>query len=258
MDYRNGFDGKYCVIGYKHNAKNLVPKNIIYIESNINYTIFYTESQTVYSSKHLKFWENELKDFKRIHQRFLINPDFIKTLNENSITLSTGKTLEVSRRKLTTLNQMKNLLTLLLLFVSIGTFAQTVTPPVVYVTYATVPKAQVKYFFDRSRDYAASYPDSVGVAFYNSLILTKNYLDGTYTGPLLNFQLDRRIEKFITQTKLNGNPETYRAYKDFQYLMANDEILRGQKKIAEFSILMTIQCTILTRMGKVCPVNTPN
>lgn len=85
------------------------PKNneITYLEADINYTIFHLNNgKKVVSSFTLKKYETDiqLNGFLRVHKSFLLNPQFIKHFNQEgkkgTIQLTTGKILEVSRRKL--------------------------------------------------------------------------------------------------------------------------------------------------------------
>lgn len=85
------------------------PENneITYLEADINYTIFHLKNGTkMVSSFTLKKYETDiqLNGFLRVHKSFLLNPQFIKHFNQNgkkaTIQLTNGKTLEVSRRKL--------------------------------------------------------------------------------------------------------------------------------------------------------------
>jgi DNA-binding LytR/AlgR family response regulator len=86
------------------------PENneITYLEANINYTIFHLKNGTkMVSSFTLKKYETDiqLNGFLRVHKSFLLNPQFIKHFNQKgrkaTVQLTTGKILEVSRRKLT-------------------------------------------------------------------------------------------------------------------------------------------------------------
>lgn len=86
------------------------PENneITYLEADINYTIFHLKNgKKIISSFTLKKYETDiqLNGFLRVHKSFLLNPQFIKHFNQigkkGTIQLTTGKILEVSRRKMT-------------------------------------------------------------------------------------------------------------------------------------------------------------
>ena len=90
------------------------PENneITYLEADINYTIFHLNNgKKIVSSFTLKKYETDiqLNGFLRVHKSFLLNPQFIKHFSQHgkkgTIQLTTGKVLEVSRRKL---NMVKN------------------------------------------------------------------------------------------------------------------------------------------------------
>ncbi len=85
------------------------PENneITYLEADINYTIFHLKNgKKIISSFTLKKYETDvqLNGFLRVHKSYLLNPDFIKNFNQigkkATVQLTTGKILEVSRRKL--------------------------------------------------------------------------------------------------------------------------------------------------------------
>jgi DNA-binding LytR/AlgR family response regulator len=80
--------------------------SILYLEADINYTIFHLiDGKKIISSFTLKKYEQkqELGAFLRVNKSYLLNPDFIKNCQKNgkktSIELSNGKVVQVSRRK---------------------------------------------------------------------------------------------------------------------------------------------------------------
>lgn len=76
-------------------------KDILYLHSEQKYTVFYTpEGKTFSSRKSLNAWEDVLLGlgFCRIHRSYLINLKYVTSINQKSITLSTGEILPVSRR----------------------------------------------------------------------------------------------------------------------------------------------------------------
>jgi two-component system LytT family response regulator len=80
----------------------LKPSEIIYLKSDSNYTYVYMENgKHQFLSKTLKNLEACLPEsiFLRIHQSYVVNTMYIRTLNQNYITLTNDKILPVSRRK---------------------------------------------------------------------------------------------------------------------------------------------------------------
>lgn len=79
-------------------------KDIVYIQSDNNYSTFYTsDRKKVVVSKTLKSFEEKLKGshFLRIHQSYLINLDHVKSVNKkaDSISLSGTVSLPISQSK---------------------------------------------------------------------------------------------------------------------------------------------------------------
>jgi DNA-binding LytR/AlgR family response regulator len=80
--------------------------NILYLEADVNYTIFHLiNGKKIISSFTLKKYEQkqELGAFLRVNKSYLLNPNFIKNCqkkgNKTSVELSNGKIVQVSRRK---------------------------------------------------------------------------------------------------------------------------------------------------------------
>ncbi len=85
------------------------PENnqIAYLEADINYTIFHlNDGKKIVSSFTLKKYaeDNRLAGFLRVHKSLLLNPKYITHYEQQgkkaSVILSTGQTLQVSRRKI--------------------------------------------------------------------------------------------------------------------------------------------------------------
>lgn len=78
--------------------------DIIYCESDGNYTLFKTNSNEIITvSKTIKEYDTILTDFNffRIHQSYLVNLDYVSKYNKNDggfVTLSNNQKLPVSRR----------------------------------------------------------------------------------------------------------------------------------------------------------------
>ncbi|MES2518395.1 MAG: LytTR family DNA-binding domain-containing protein [Bacteroidota bacterium] len=77
---------------------------ILFLESDINYTHFYFKSQRRTIMAHsLKHFEADLlpRGFLRIHRSYIVNSRFIQSVNlfENTLTLTDGTVLKVARRR---------------------------------------------------------------------------------------------------------------------------------------------------------------
>jgi DNA-binding LytR/AlgR family response regulator len=100
MATKNGLVGNKVKIGKGPNEIKFFPDRILYIEGNVNYTIFYIDDgRVIYSAKGLSFWEGQLVDFRRIHRKYLVNVSHVKDVGEKSIMMNNGIVLGMSRRK---------------------------------------------------------------------------------------------------------------------------------------------------------------
>lgn len=85
-------------------------KEIIYLESENNYTKFYlTENEQLIVSKGIYYFEDLLSkcDFVRIHQSYLVNISQIKSVtSSNEIILNNKERLPISRLKLATVKEV--------------------------------------------------------------------------------------------------------------------------------------------------------
>lgn len=92
------------IIPLRQGEKKLQVNNIIRCEADSNYTHFFLNDKTKFTtSKTLKECEELLseKDFIRVHKSHLLNRRFIQSLkNDNHVLLTDGSMIEVSRRKL--------------------------------------------------------------------------------------------------------------------------------------------------------------
>ena len=83
---------------------NLNPSEIVFMQSNANYTFVHTENKRYISSRTLKVLATRIdaKCFMKIKRGILINKNyiagFISNIDEPYILLSNGKILPVSRR----------------------------------------------------------------------------------------------------------------------------------------------------------------
>lgn len=95
----------------RNDAINLA--DLMYLEANINYTLFYMSDGTkVLSSLTLKRHQEKLSEWKflRVNRTHLVNQNFvkeIKTKNETSfLGMTDGREFRVSRRRRDTLSQL--------------------------------------------------------------------------------------------------------------------------------------------------------
>lgn len=111
MESKKIFIGRANSIG--KNAYKI--DSIVYIESQINYSIFHFDKLSITKRKSavsLKKWAERIEGFVRISQNYLVNPDYILKIIDNKIYLKTGIGLQFSRRKK---KNMKNLVIAFLL-----------------------------------------------------------------------------------------------------------------------------------------------
>lgn len=101
--YRSSHDLRSLVVGTKDGMMNLPTAKIIYIEGNQKNQLIYMENLTepiVAVSAMEKLEEKLAQDgFIRIHKGYLINYRFIRLIGLKDLTLTNGKVLPVSRRK---------------------------------------------------------------------------------------------------------------------------------------------------------------
>jgi len=102
--------GKTIILKSSRKVRQIHIENIVYIscDSYLLSIHFFNQNNSEIFSKPLKDIENELSDFHflRINRNELINMKYFKSYYNNGtkkITLSTGTTLSVSRRKWSTI-----------------------------------------------------------------------------------------------------------------------------------------------------------
>jgi DNA-binding LytR/AlgR family response regulator len=98
------------ILNHKSSKKVFV-EDVIFLEGDINYTIFHLEDGRQKTVAHsLKFYEAflETHGFLRIHRSYMINPIHIKNFNHEQykVVMNTGQEAMISRRKK---NVLKNL-----------------------------------------------------------------------------------------------------------------------------------------------------
>lgn len=79
-------------------------QDIVYISAEDKYAVIYTQNQHYISDCSLKEYEEQLNPygFFRIHRKHLINMYHHKAISGNNIVLSSGITLPISKRKIST------------------------------------------------------------------------------------------------------------------------------------------------------------
>ena len=88
------------------NRKAIRPQDIIYLEADVNYTIFHTRDSKFMTAFHLKFFDAVLKeytDFIRINKSYILNVNYLEDLRWKKAfkeaRLTNGTRLTISRRK---------------------------------------------------------------------------------------------------------------------------------------------------------------
>lgn len=88
------------------NRMVIQPRDIIYLEADVNYTIFHTRNRKFITSFHLKFFDAALKehtDFLRINKSYILNLQYLKGLQwrkaYKEARLTDGTRLPISRRR---------------------------------------------------------------------------------------------------------------------------------------------------------------
>lgn len=77
-------------------------RQILYLEASINYTyIKYSNGRVELKSSTLKKVHDSLENlaFIRIHRKYSINQEFIKTLSADKVEMANGKVLPIARRR---------------------------------------------------------------------------------------------------------------------------------------------------------------
>ena len=107
--YQQKGNNTLLTLNHKTSAKVFV-NSVILIEGNINYTKFYLKEGKERMVAHsIKFFERHLEThgFLRVHRAFMINPNHVKTYDQeqNTITMSNGQIAPISRRRKSVLTQ---------------------------------------------------------------------------------------------------------------------------------------------------------
>ena len=93
---------------YKNRRVRVFLEDIIYLESQANYTIFYLKNgKSIINSRTMGIFENvfEHESFFRVHRSFIINLHYVNQVNiikhtTGTIEMTNGKQIILSRRKI--------------------------------------------------------------------------------------------------------------------------------------------------------------
>ena len=93
--YQQKGNNTLLILNHKTSSKVLI-NSVILIKGDINYTKFYLEDGKEKTVAHsIKFFANHLEThgFLRVHRAFMINPNYVKTYDEeqNIITMMNGQ-----------------------------------------------------------------------------------------------------------------------------------------------------------------------
>lgn len=106
--YKTNMNNKKVIFNNSDGRFYISPKNIIYFES-LNHSIYiYEENQKVLKvTNSLNQLEQDFSiyDFIRIHSGYLVNLDYVYSIESISVVLSTNKVLPVSRHRLKEVKQ---------------------------------------------------------------------------------------------------------------------------------------------------------
>ncbi len=79
----------------------LLFSDIVLLEGQANYTLFYCHSrQPILTSKSLSFYQDRLPTYlMRVHKSYFVNLHFVTDFNGETLSLSDGRRIPVSRRR---------------------------------------------------------------------------------------------------------------------------------------------------------------
>jgi DNA-binding LytR/AlgR family response regulator len=107
--YQQKGNNSLLILNHKTSKKVFI-NDVILLKGDTNYTILYLENGKQKVVAHpIKFFEPylETRGFLRIHRSFMINPDHVKTYNQNDefLMMTNGQKADISRRKKSLLKQ---------------------------------------------------------------------------------------------------------------------------------------------------------
>ena len=105
--YQEKGNNAFIIINQK-TLKKILVNNVVLLKGDVNYTTFhlhYGEIKVVPRS--IKFFETflETHGFLRVHRSYMINPNHVKTYNQDQeiLTMCNGQEAQISRRRKHTL-----------------------------------------------------------------------------------------------------------------------------------------------------------
>ncbi len=111
-DYKNNDLSKGILLSVSKLHRTICLNNIIRLEAASSYTLLYVNGipKPIIKSKPLKYYSNQLgtNQFIRVHQSHLINKKYIQSYrfkSSPSVTLIDGSTINISRRKLSSIKR---------------------------------------------------------------------------------------------------------------------------------------------------------
>ncbi len=101
LEQNNNKQPKKLVLKTSENRYVINTQDIIHLEADGSYTIFYLKDTQIIISKNLKFYQNILdKSFIRCHQSYLVNSNHIKGITKKGeIKMTNNKSIPISVRK---------------------------------------------------------------------------------------------------------------------------------------------------------------
>ena len=108
--YQQKGNNSLFILNHKTSKKVFI-SDVILLKADVNYTILYLENGKQKLLAHpIKFFEPYLEThgFLRVHRSFMINPNHVKTYNQNEefLLMTNGQKAEVSRRKKSVLRHL--------------------------------------------------------------------------------------------------------------------------------------------------------
>lgn len=82
-----------------HDYHKILPKDIMYIQSDMDYTELHLENQKIVSPNTLTHWQNELKEYSlvRVHRSYLINLSAVDKVVKNKIIMNSSVEIPIGR-----------------------------------------------------------------------------------------------------------------------------------------------------------------
>lgn len=92
--------------------KSIPAEDILYLESDLNYTKVFTIRSMIYSSTSLKIIENRIGEnpsFLRINKGLIVNTQYVKSIEGTSVIMKNNRTLSISRRRMSSVTLFSSL-----------------------------------------------------------------------------------------------------------------------------------------------------